>query len=173
MGWYALYTRPRHEKKVFDQLEDKGLEAFLPMSRELRQWKDRRKWVELPLFTGYVFVNIALHKRVYALQTHGVVRLVGFNGVPAEIPGWQIDQLQQVMRNTDSIRSEDYLRIGDLVEITAGPLSGVRGYLRETRGESRIAILIDGIHQSASFIVDRGFVKKLSGADEILEQKAV
>ncbi|MCB0292804.1 MAG: antitermination protein NusG, partial [Calditrichaeota bacterium] len=80
MSWYALYTRPRHEKKVFDQLQEKRIEAFLPLTKELRQWKDRRRWVETPLFTGYVFINIDLRFRLEALQTYGVVRLVSFGG---------------------------------------------------------------------------------------------
>ncbi len=161
MAWYALYTRPRHEKKVYEQLEEKGVESFLPMTKELRQWKDRRRWVEIPVFSGYVFINIDLRNRVYALQTHGVVRLVGFGGEPASIPEWQINQLKQVIENSEFIRPETYLKTGDYVEITQGPLSGVRGYLRETRGESRIAIMIDGIYQSTSFVVEKHLVRKI------------
>ena len=161
MSWYALYTRPRHEKKVYDQLIEKKIETFLPLKKERRRWKDRRKVVEMPLFNGYVFVNIDLKDRLEALQTNGVVRLVGFGGEPARIPEWQIEQLKRVIANSDSLRPEDYLKAGDYVEIIDGPLKGVRGYLREGRGESRVAILIDGIYQSTSFVVDREVVRKL------------
>lgn len=161
MSWYAIYTRPRHEKKVNDQLLEKGITAFLPLTRELRQWKDRRKWVETPLFNGYVFIDIDLRNRFSALETHGVVRMIGFGGVPARIPDWQIEQLQRLLNSDERLEPEEYLRIGDLVEITEGPLCGIRGYLREKRGESRIAILIDGIYQSASFVVDRAKVRRV------------
>ena len=161
MSWYALYTRSRHEKKVYDQLLEKDVEAFLPLTRELRQWKDRRRWVEVPLFSGYVFINIELKHKLTALQTHGAVKLVSFGGEPTMIPDWQIEQLQQVITNTDKLEPEDYLKVGDLVKITRGPLEGVQGYLRERRGEWRLAILVDGVHQSASFVVDRGIVEKV------------
>lgn len=161
MSWYALYTRPRHEKKVYDQLIEKNIESFLPLKKESRRWKDRRKTIEMPLFNGYVFINIELKDRLEALQTNGVVRMIGFGGEPAKIPDWQIEQLQQVIANADSLRPEDYIKTGDYVEITGGPLQGIRGYLRENRGESRVAILIDGIYQSTSFVVDRELVRKL------------
>lgn len=161
MAWYALYTKPRHEKKVEQQLIEKGMTAFLPMTKSLRQWKDRRKWVELPLFTGYVFINILLKNKIEALQTHGVVKMISFGGVPAEIPDWQIEQLKRVISHPETLKLEQYLKEGDTVEVIAGPLKGVKGYLREIRGETRVAILIDGIYQSASFEVRKQFVKKI------------
>ena len=161
MSWYALYTRPRHEKKVFDQLTEKEINAFLPVRRELRQWKDRRKWIETPLFSGYVFVNIELKNKIYALETRGVVRMIGFGGQPTRIPDWQIEQLKQVIGSGEGLRLEHYLKAGDYVEVTEGPLAGVKGYLRDVRGESRVAILIDGISQSASFITRGNRVKRI------------
>lgn len=166
MAWYALYTRPRHEKKVYDQLEEKGITSFLPMVKSLRQWKDRRKWVEMPLFNGYVFINIKLKSKLEALQTHGVVRMISFGGVPASIPDWQIQQLKQVISQPETLRLEQYLKEGDAVEVIEGPLKGVKGYLREIRGQTRVAILIDGIYQSASFEVQKQFVKKIDKIEE-------
>jgi transcription antitermination factor NusG len=166
MPWYAIYTKPRHEKKVYQQLVDKDIVAFLPMTKSLRQWKDRRKWVEMPLFTGYVFIDILLKNKIEALQTHGVVKMVSFGGVPASIPDWQIEQLKKVISQPESLRLEQYLKKGDSVEVIAGPLKGVKGYLREIRGETRVAILIDGIYQSASFEVQKNFVKKIEKIEE-------
>lgn len=166
MPWYAIYTKPRHEKKVYQQLVDKDIVAFLPMTKSLRQWKDRRKWVEMPLFTGYVFIDILLKNKIEALQTHGVVKMVSFGGVPASIPDWQIEQLKKVISQPESLRLEQYLKKGDTVEVIAGPLKGVKGYLREVRGETRVAILIDGIYQSASFEVQKNFVKRIERVEE-------
>ncbi len=167
MPWYALYTRPRHEKKVHEALQEKGIQSFLPLIKTLRQWKDRRKWVEVPLFNSYVFVNIAYQDRFNALQTKGVVRLVSFGGVPAEIPDWQIQQLQRIIEHPETLQPETYLKEGDYVEVTEGPFRGIKGYLREIRGETRVAILIDGIYQSASFVVEKSMVKKISEKEEV------
>ena len=125
MEWYALYTRPRHEKKVHDQLVEKGIVSFLPLIKTVRQWKDRKKKVEMPLFTSYVFVKIDLKFRYDALQTHGVVRMVSFSGKPASIPDWQIEQLRQVIEHPDTLELEQYLREGDWVQVTSGPFAGV------------------------------------------------
>ena len=161
MKWYALYTRPRHEKKVYNQLIEKGVVAFLPVVERVRQWKDRKKRVEMPLFNSYVFVRIDLKDRYYSLQTHGVVRLVSFGGNPASIPDWQIEQLQQVIKHPDTLELEHYLREGDWVEVTAGPFKGVKGRLKELRGQTRLVINIDGIYQSVSFIIDKDQVEKM------------
>jgi len=161
MHWYALYTRPRHEKKVYDQLKEKHIEAFLPMVEKVRQWKDRKKRIQVPLFTSYVFVHTELKDRFAALETHGVVRMVSFGGVPAAIPDWQIEQLRRVIEHPDTLQLENYLREGDWVEVIDGPFKGIKGRLRELRGETRVVINIDGIFQSASFVVDKSIVKKI------------
>lgn len=161
MNWYALYTRPRSEKKVFEMLTEKGVVSFLPLIEQVRQWKDRKKRVKLPLFTSYVFVRIDLSDRYKVLQTDGVVRMVSFGGVPAAIPDWQINQLRRVIEHPDTLQLENYFREGDLVEVTSGPFSGIKGRLREIRGETRVVINIDGIFQSASFVVEKRLVRKV------------
>ncbi len=118
MAWYAIYTRPRHEKSVLTALEEKGIAAFLPLTREMRQWKDRKKEVEIPLFSGYVFINIELKNKLYALETNGVVRLIGFGGKPAQIPDWQIEQLKRLVESQTTVVAENWLRTGDSVEVT-------------------------------------------------------
>ncbi len=164
MNWYALYTRARHEKKVFESLMEKGVEAYVPMIMKVSQWKDRKKKIETPLFSSYVFVRIDLKDRFDALQTNGVIRIISFGGVPAAIPDWQIDQLKKVIAHPDTLELETYLREGDWVIITDGPFSGVRGILRELRNETRVVINIDGIFQSASFVVEKEFVEKIENA---------
>ncbi len=166
LHWYALYTRPRHEKKVYDQLVEKGVTSFLPLIEQVRQWKDRKKRIMMPLFSSYVFVRIHLKDRYTALQTHGVVRMVSFGGKPAAIPDWQIEQLKQVIQRPETLRLENYLREGDLVEVIHGPFKGIRGRLRELRGETRVVINIDGIYQSASFVVEKELIRKIEEVPE-------
>ena len=79
-GWYAAYTHARHEKKVAQQLEQRGIEHFLPLYRSVRRWKDRRKELDLVLFPGYVFVRVPVSQRLRVLQLPGVSRFVTFNG---------------------------------------------------------------------------------------------
>lgn len=165
MAWYALYTKSRHEKRVHATLMERQLEAYLPLKKELRQWKDRRKWVEEPLFKCYVFVNMHLQDRLKALQVSGAVKLIAFGGKPVTVPDWQIEQLKRIMENSDnaaSVELEDFLKVGDPVEIAHGPLEGVRGYLIEKRGQSRLTVILEGIYQSASFVVDRKNVRKIN-----------
>lgn len=142
-------------------LTEKGVVSFLPLIEQVRQWKDRKKRVKLPLFTSYVFVRIDLSDRYKVLQTDGVVRMVSFGGVPAAIPDWQINQLRRVIEHPDTLQLENYFREGDLVEVTSGPFSGIKGRLREIRGETRVVINIDGIFQSASFVVEKRLVRKV------------
>src|SRR5215469_2590684 len=84
--WYAAYTHARHEKRVDAQARERGIECFLPLYRSMRRWKDRRKELELPLFPGYVFVQIPLRSRLGVLTIPGVTQLVMFGGVPAPLP---------------------------------------------------------------------------------------
>ncbi|MFZ0391553.1 MAG: UpxY family transcription antiterminator, partial [Calditrichia bacterium] len=121
MKWFALYTRPRHERKAHDLLMDKNMEAYLPMVEQVRQWKDRKKRIMMPLFTSYVFVKMELKDRYKALQTHGVIRLVSFGGEPAAIPSWQIEQLKQAIEHPETLQLEEYLREGDWVKVVHGP----------------------------------------------------
>src|SRR5271169_4493986 len=94
LNWYALYTCPRHEKCVAQQIEQRSISCFLPMYRSVRRWKDRRKELELALFPGYVFVRLALKDRLRVLQLPSAVRLVSFNGQPAVLPEAEIEGLR-------------------------------------------------------------------------------
>jgi transcription antitermination factor NusG len=84
--WYAVYTKPRSEKKLADLLNDKGIEAYLPMRRTLKQWSDRKKMVDEPLITSYVFVHVFRKNYFEVLNTPGAVKYIWFCGKPAVIP---------------------------------------------------------------------------------------
>src|SRR5579885_3530841 len=81
-AWYAAYTCSRHEKRIAQQLDERGISHFLPLYHSVRRWKDRKKELELVLFPGYVFVQLDLANRLQVLQLPGVVRFVSFNGRP-------------------------------------------------------------------------------------------
>src|SRR5690349_1238311 len=94
LHWYAAYTRANHEKSVAQQLEQRSLHSFLPLYERVSRWKDRRVKLQIPLFSGYVFVRMALEERLRVLQTPGLVRLVGFNGFPAPLDDHEIDAMR-------------------------------------------------------------------------------
>lgn len=137
----------------------------MPLIERVHQWKDRKKRVSTPLFTSYVFIKIELKDRYYSLQTHGVVRLVSFGGKPATIPDWQIEQLKQVIEHPETVKLEHYLREGDWVQVIDGPFRNIKGRLKELRGETRVVINIDGIYQSASFVIDKSLVEKTEAVE--------
>lgn len=164
--WYAIYTRPRHEKKVHDQLVEKNIEVFLPMIRQVRLWKDRKKKVDMPLFSSYVFVHFDYKYRYDILPTHGIVKIVNFKGVPAVIPDWQIEGLKRMLEHPETLQLETYIRPGEYVEVNDGPFKGMRGMVKTIKGKTRLVVTIDGIMQSVSVEIDAQFVKRAPKLEE-------
>lgn len=154
--WHVVYTRSRMEKKVYSNLEEQNIDCFLPVQKKLRQWKDRKKWVEMPLISGYCFVYINRKEYLKVLQTDHVVCYVTFDGRPAQIPQPQIDKLKQLVAQTDyevNVSLETF-RSGEKVEIISGPLLGVQGELVSMRGKDRFIIRIDQINTVFSVEVE-------------------
>ncbi len=166
-NWYALYTRPRHEKKVFEILSNKSNEVFLPLLKTRRQFKDRKREVELPLFPSYIFSKFEFKERFSILETHGVIKIVNFQGNAAVVAEWQIESLKQILENPETLQLETYFKQGDVVEVKEGPFKGLRGTVKQLRGESRLAITIDGIMQSISVEIDPDSVETVSLAQEV------
>lgn len=146
--WHVVYTRSRAEKKVQDELNYKDIENFLPMQRKLRQWKDRKKWVEMPLMSGYCFVHITRKEYDLVLQTINVVCYIRFEGKAAIIPDSQIDALKQMLKQNDfevNVTTENY-EPGDKVEVIEGPLIGLRGELVKARGKNKFVLRLTQIN---------------------------
>lgn len=149
--WLVLYTRPRFEKKIRDQLVERAIECFLPLREEVRQWSDRKKVVESPLFSGYVFVFVHERERITALETDGALRYVSFGGKLAVVSNSTIDSLRIAITRPEDVRLEDTsLRLGQEVLVRHGPMSGLRGHLVEFRGGTRVAIRVEVINQIVS-----------------------
>lgn len=157
--WYAIYTRSRYEKKVSMELEQRGLEHFLPLVPQLRYWKDRKKTVHMPIFPGYLFVNIKLSEKIRVLQANGVVRFIEFNGSPSPIPNAQIEDVRQLLKYPDRVETTSYFNCGDPVEITAGPFSGIKGKIIHRRGKQRLLVAIEIIQQAISVEIDSAWLK--------------
>ncbi len=152
--WYALYTYPRHEKHIAEQIERRNFQCFLPLYRSVRRWKDRRKEVDLVLFPGYVFVQMNLEDRLKVLQLPGVVRLVSFDGRPAAMPTGEIENLRERFTCTSKIEPHPYLRAGRRVRVSRGPLRGLEGIIVRRKECSRFVFSIDLIQRSVAVEVD-------------------
>jgi transcription antitermination factor NusG len=150
--WYALRTRSRHEKMVADQLEKQGIEHFLPLVKKARQWSDRVKEVDLPLFSGYAFVRVVLTSsdRLRVLQTHGVAGFVGINCCGTAIPENQIQDIRTLLASKEPFEEQPFLRVGQRVRVRGGALDGVEGILSARNDDRSLVISLEPIQRSLS-----------------------
>jgi transcriptional antiterminator NusG len=157
--WYALRTRSRHEKMVADQLDKQGLENFLPLVKRTHKWSDRVKEVELPLFSGYTFVRVALSSpdRLRVLQTHGVAGFVGINCCGTAIPDNQIQDIRTLLASKLPLEEQPFLRVGQRVRIRGGALDGVEGVLSAQNVDRSLVISLEPIQRSLSVRI-QGYV---------------
>lgn len=149
-AWYALRTRSRHEKRVRDQLATRGIEPFLPLVNRWRQWADRRKQVAFPLFPGYCFARFPLRERLAVLTAIGVVEILGNGGGPVPVPEAEIEGVRRLVTSTLPVDPHPYLREGDWVEVTRGPLAGLQGILLRKGSRARLVMGVRLIHQAVS-----------------------
>jgi transcription antitermination factor NusG len=152
--WFAIYTRPRHEKKVAAYLHDKGIDVFLPLRTVISRWKDRKKEIQFPLFAGYVFVYTSPENRLAILRTPGVVQFVAENGIPAAIPEDQIEAVRQLVDSGLQFDPYPYVKEGMRVRIRSGPLKGVEGIVISKRKKHLLVLSVDLIQQSAALEID-------------------
>jgi len=149
--WYATYTSAQHERRVANHLAGRCVEHFLPTYPSVRRWKDRKKVLDLPLFPGYIFVRIDLKDRLRVLEIPGVVRLVGFNGLPTALPDEEVNRLGSALEHAGAlIRPHPYLVAGRRVRIKSGPLAGIEGILLRRKGNFRFVISIEMIQRSVA-----------------------
>ncbi|MGB9714873.1 MAG: UpxY family transcription antiterminator [Thermodesulfovibrionales bacterium] len=144
MEWFALYVRSRHEFVTNSELEKKGITTFLPSVKRWRQWKDRRKLIDFPLFPGYLFVQIYPHPEQFfnVLKTRGAVKLVSSeSGYPTPIQPEEISSLKILIESGKELDIFPYLKEGTRVRVRRGPLKGAEGILRKK--EDQYMLLVD------------------------------
>ena len=160
--WYVAYTRPRHEKHIVHQLQERGLSSFVPLYSSVRYWKDRRKRLELPLFPGYVFVQITLPCRLDLLRLPGVVDLVCFQGRPVPVSSGEIEALRQGLSAATVVHPHPYLQAGRRVRIRGGAWDGVEGIFVRKRGQTRVVLSISLIQRSVAIEIEEADVEPIS-----------
>lgn len=164
--WYAFVTRPRHEKRVDKQLRGNGVECYLPLHRALHQWKDRRQYVEVPLFSCYIFAHIPYFKRYDVLSVPGVVRIVAIGNQPTPVREEEIEAVRAVLQSKTAFEVSPQLHCGDRVRIVEGPLTGVEGELVEFRSGHRVVLNVGAIGQSLLVEVEQSRLVRVASSAE-------
>lgn len=159
VAWFAVHTRSRFEKKVLSQLQDKGIESFLPLFSAKHKWSDRQRMVHEPLFPGYVFVRIAAMQeaRVTVLRTIGVTNFVGVRGVGTPIPPAEIQAIQTLLERGVPLQLYQYLNIGQRVRIRGGCLDGIEGILTAINSHESLVVSVQLIQRSVALRI-RGYL---------------
>ena len=160
--WYALYTRPRAEKLVYQRLVEEKIEVFLPLMKTYRMWSDRKKLVEKPLLNSYVFVKTKKKYFPVVYKTQGVVKFISIEGKPVSIPQNQIDNLRLLI-NCDAeieVTSEKFAP-GDNVEVITGVLVGLTGELIKIGNKNRVIVRIDRLDKNLVLKIPKVFLRKI------------
>ena len=161
--WYAVHTRARHEMRVVERLQERGIHTFLPLIRETHRWSDRKKTVDVPLFGCYVFVRIApgARERLQVYTTNGVLQIVGTKGEGVPIPDEQIEAVRLLLSEKIPYTTHPFLKIGQRVRIRGGAMDGVEGILSARNGDRTLIISVDAIKRSLAVRVEGYHVEAL------------
>jgi transcription antitermination factor NusG len=155
--WFAAWTRSRQEKVAAAMLQASGVQIFLPLKSELRQWSDRVQTVEVPLFSGYLFIRMNAQKesRFRVLNIPGIAGLVGNGSGPWPIPDQQIEAIRTILVRRVECSLIPLLEEGSLVRVIRGPLTGIEGRLLQSKSTSRLLISIGMVRQSVAVQLSR------------------
>jgi transcription antitermination factor NusG len=159
--WYAAYTRANHERRVANQLVERGVEHFLPQYESMRKWKDRKVRLQMPLFPGYVFVHLALQNRLKVLEVPGVAYLVGFAGRPVAVPEGEFEKIRGFLKQGFRAEPHPYLDAGRRVRVRSGPLEGMEGIISRRKNSCRLVISLEVIRRAMAVDVDSRDVEVL------------
>ena len=161
--WYAVHTRARHEKMVAERLREQGINAYLPLVKETHRWSDRKKIVELPLFSCYVFAKFTPtnQDRLRVNRTDGVLQILGTRGEGIAIPDEQIESVRTLINEQLAWSAYPFLKIGQRVRIRGGAMNGVEGILVARNGDRTLIVSVDVIQRSLAVSIEGYHVEPL------------
>jgi len=151
MNWYALYVKSNHEFVAHDELSRKSIEAFLPTVRKMRQWKDRRKWVDFPIFPGYLFIHVrpSTEDFLNVLKTRGAISLLSAQaGCPTPVATEEIVSLRLLVGSGETLDIYPHLKEGTRVRVKRGPLQGAEGTLERKENQCTFLVNIELLGRS-------------------------
>lgn len=165
--WHALYVRSRSEKKVQAQLEEMGIEAYLPLVTTVRQWSDRRKKIEEPLFKSYVFVHSNAKEHLSILNVYGVMRFVTFEREAVVVPDNQIVAIKRFVEEYErgeeyKIKNDEELKVGQKVRIITGSMKGLEGRIQTIHNKRHLLVYIEAVGQYLPVQISRAKVEPVS-----------
>ena len=154
--WYAVQTRARHEKVVAHRLQERGVATYLPLITEVHRWSDRKKTVELPLFSCYMFARLmpTNEDRLRVLTLDGVLQLVGSGRQGIPIPDEQINAVRALVEGQFPVSAYPFLKIGQRVRIRSGALTGVEGILVSRNGDRTLVVSVEAIQRSLAVRIE-------------------
>jgi transcription termination/antitermination protein NusG len=160
-SWFVFYTKSRQEKKVRDLLQRRGYDVFLPLQKVMRQWSDRKKKVETPLFNSYIFVFESEDKIPFISQTPGIAWNIRHNEKPAILHPKELETIQRFLSSGLLLESQSHqnLQAGDPVEVIDGPLKGMLGFLVKTSEGEKFTVALESIGQTMLVRIDPGVLK--------------
>ena len=167
VGWWAIYTRHQHERAVADMLITKEFEVFLPLYQTLRQWKDRRKAILMPLFPGYLFVREKPGVLLHILTTPGTNMVLTCGQHLAVIPNHDIQAIRRALVDPSRVEPHPFLTCGERVRVVRGSLDGVEGILLRKRNASRLILSVEMLNRSAAVEIDATDVVAASTLDRV------
>jgi transcription antitermination factor NusG len=148
-AWFAVHTYPRAEKKVSQLLKAQGYEVYLPLQRQLRQWSDRKKWVDMPFIPSYLFVFTGVSQLYAIARAQGVVRVIYFDGKPVPIPDEQINWLKKMLMHEIPVElTQEKLEPGAKVVVTSGHLIGMKGELISYKSDRKVVVRLEKLDYS-------------------------
>ena len=149
LEWNVVHVLSRNEKKVAERLEKKGFRVYLPIQKRLRQWSDRKKWVDWVVLSGYVFVKIDKRQQVPVLETVGVSRFLKFEGKPVIISEVEMTRFQALVEKAKDrpieFTNESKFPVGALVTIQTGQFKGVTGEVAMHKGRHKLKVQLSHI----------------------------
>jgi transcription antitermination factor NusG len=157
--WFALRVRSRCEKVVAVAARSKGFEDFLPLHRRRRRWSDRSKWVDVPLFPGYLFCRLNPEDRFSLLTIRGVMHIVGVGRIPEPVDEQEISAIQHAICSDAQVEPWPFLEAGQRVRLSSGPLAGLEGILVETDEQRRVVVGLTILKQSVAVRIERDWVE--------------
>ena len=164
LKWYALKVKAQHESVVYGALTYSAIEGFHPTCKAKRKWSDRTKFIDEPLFAGYVFGRFEYENRVPLLRIPGVISIVSFSGIPAPIPDEEMDTIRRLTTSNYAVKPWPMLKVGQQVVVKNGPLRGVEGILVAEKDSWRVVVGIEMLNRGVSVIVDKEDLMVLSNA---------
>jgi transcriptional antiterminator RfaH len=161
--WFVLQTKPRKEKIVLLQIEQKKIEVYSPFIEKIRIWSDRKKKIQVPLFSGYVFIHGDESERIRAItDTIGALKYIYFQKRPAVVSDMEIEIIKQALLSPEKISIEEKrIKKGDLIVVSHGLFKGMKGYVNEFRGKYKLTVNLEELSYSFNIILNSNEVSLL------------